>query len=467
MSKLSPNSEFVGHHLELSLLQNLYQKTQKESQILFLSGQKQVGKTTFIQYFYDKKPHIYFYCNSGSKSDQLSTIVKYFSHEFEDSSIKKSSLNTWEKFFEYLNSKLKPLKVPLIIVLDEFQNLVSSDKNIYNTLTQATTKSKNTLIVLISADKQLAVECNLAKNNHKTTFLVLPQLNLATVKQMFGPMDFDKLFSLYAIVGGLPSYLTTFNPKKTLKENILKKLLDRKSFIYSQIPLLMASLFADPKVYLTVLKAIGIGNLSFADLIKKTSLKSNQLSVYLNKLIRSGLVTRVNPVTTLSLKNSKKGLYFITDHFCRFYFSFVFPNLTQIEAGNTELVYKHNLQTINKLISQSYQEVGQAMVLNLIDQQKLPHFEHLGRWWKGQQVISWVGFNQNNHQAVFVDSIWSNKNIGLEEYKKLKNKAKLVTFPQKILDKYFVLISNSGFTNDLIKMSKIENLLLVKQDQLV
>lgn len=474
MSKLKLLPEFVDRKEDLAFLQNLYHKTQKEAQLLILTGRNGVGKTKLLQNFYHKKPHIYFYCNPGSRLDQLQTAVNYFSHEFEDGGLNKKSITTWEKFFEYLNSKLKPLKVPLIIILDEFCNWIITDKNIVTSLNQAFEKNLKTKKVFIAAASansglmsQSFLETQPTIYNHKIESWEVKSLDFNTVKNCFGGSDFETVFSLYALVGGVPSYLNAINPKKTLKDNILKTLLDKNSFLWLEAPLLIANIFDDSKVYLTVLKAIGLGSQKYADLIQKTSLNSNQLSVYLNSLIKLGLVKRLLPVTAWQLQNSKKGLYFISDYFLRFYFSFVFPNLTLIESGNLELLYKNNFETIEKLISCAYQEASRDFILEKIAQKKLPNFQHLGRWYNDYQAISVVGLNNNDNQILFADSFWSNKNVGVEEFRKLKNKAKLVEWQSGDRTEFFVLISNKGFSSELIKISKEQNLYLIKQDQLV
>jgi AAA+ ATPase superfamily predicted ATPase len=58
----------------------------------------------------------------------------------------------------------------------------------------------------------------------------------------------------------------------------------------------------------------------------------------LKTLIDLDIVEREVPVTEPNPEKSKKGLYKIKDNYLRFWFAFVYPNISFIESGHSEIV---------------------------------------------------------------------------------------------------------------------------------
>lgn len=474
MPKVKMLNQFIGREKDLEFLENSYKKTQDNAQLVILTGKIRVGKTRLLKTFYEKKPHIYFNCNYGSALDQLETAVEFFTKEFEDTYLDKKSIPDWKKFFEYLNSKLKKVKVPLIIIFDEFQNLIESDPGIvasFNTGWEEQLKNKKILLILSGSDTNLM---NKHVLNHKSAIFKkktaqwnVQNFDFKTTKKCFVGQDFEKIFSLYSVIGGVPAYIHETNSKLSFKENILKTFLDKSSYLSVEAQLLISEEFDTPQIYLTVLKAIGLGGVKYSDIISKTGLNSSKLSVYLNNLIKIGLIKRALPITIINPEKSKKGLYFITDYFLRFYFSFIFPHKTLIESGNLEALYKNHSDIITKLIALAYAETSIDFIQDAVDKQLIPSFENLGSWWNNEDQISAVGYNQNDNQIIFVDTFWKNKVIGMPELNQLKAKSKLVDWKNQDRTEYFGLVSNKGFTQELINYSKQESIYLFKEDHLL
>lgn len=473
MSKFKMSKEFIGRDNDLAFLENNYKKAATESQLIILTGEIRVGKTRLIKTFYNKKPHIYFNCNKGSSQDQLETAVDYFANEFEDTLLDKKSIADWNTFFKYLSGKLKLLKVQFVIIFDEFQNLIESDKNIVETFLnnwETYLQDKNLLLILSSSDKNLINKYNFIKN---TQGLAIPSWNVEnfdfeTTKKCFSDQNFEKIFSVYTLTGGVPAYLHEINGKKNLKEIILQTFLDKSSYLSIEAYLLLNQEFNDSKIYLTVFKAIGLGGQKFADLAQKTGLASNQLSVYLNNLIKLGFIKRVLAVTILDPDKSKKGLYLINNYFLRFYFSYIFTNTSLIESGNLDTLFKNNQLILDKLISLAYHEYALEMISSLSLNGKIATYKYLGKWWNEQENISVLGFNLDNGNKLFVDVFWKNRLVGIKDLDNLKQKARSLKW-ESDYDKNckFGLVSNTGFSLELLKLSKIEDIILIKEDKFI
>jgi uncharacterized protein len=474
MSKIKMQNNFVGRSKDLSFLEDLYKKSQQESQLMILYGKVRMGKTQLLKEFFKNKKYIYYLATQGSSKDQLQTAVEIFTNNFGDNYLDKNSLKTWRHFFDYLGSRLQNLGEPVILIFDEFQHLAQSDSSIPSYFQYGwdeTLKKNNIFLILsgssISMMNKYTLDSSSPISRRKTAQWQLESFDFISTKDVCSTSKFENIFALYALVGGVPAYLKELDSRKSIKENIEKKILPKSSFLSLEPELLIASEFHEPKIYLTILKAIGLGRVRYSQIQSITSLANNQLSVYLSNLIDLKLVKREISITILDPEKSKKGVYSINDRFLRFYFSFMFPYMSLIETGSTEILFRQYGYILDKLLEISYQETGVELIKNFSKQKQIPEFEVYGRWFDQNSQIAVVATNQSNSNILFVDSFWDNKPIGIQSLNTLKQKSGLVDWNKKNQNQYFGLISKNGFKAELLKLAQTENILLIEEDRLI
>jgi AAA+ ATPase superfamily predicted ATPase len=166
------------------------------------------------------------------------------------------------------------------------------------------------------------------------------------IREFFPAWSPDAQVALYAIVGGVPQYLSWFSAERSLSDNIRQSILAPASVALSEIELLLADEVRDIRTYLTVLNAIGEGAHALKDIANATLTASTNLTKYLGILQELRLVERRVPATVPPAlqHRSKQGRYHLTDPFHRFYFRFLRPReaeiayqpdgvLTEIQSG--------------------------------------------------------------------------------------------------------------------------------------
>ena len=58
--------------------------------------------------------------------------------------------------------------------------------------------------------------------------------------------------------------------------------------------------------------------------------------------------------------NVQRGLYKVTDNFFRFWYAFVFPNISELEAGDAEGIYKYVVEReLERYTSYVFEDVCQ------------------------------------------------------------------------------------------------------------
>ena len=89
---------------------------------------------------------------------------------------------------------------------------------------------------------------------------------------------------------------------------------------------------------------MALGNTKLNDIYQKTQIEKTKFSSYLKNLIDLGILCREFSVEDGIIKehaNVQRGLYQVIDKFFRFWYTFVFPNLSELEAGDSEGVWNY------------------------------------------------------------------------------------------------------------------------------
>jgi len=138
----------------------------------------------------------------------------------------------------------------------------------------------------------------------------------------------DQQVAVYAMVGGVPAYLSWFRADRSLMENVRDGMLAPGSLAHDEALTLLADELREPRAYLAILAAIGMGCHTFGAIKEATLLGDVHLPAYLSTLQELRFVERRLPVTIPSAKQriSRQGRYHLSDSFLRFYFRFLHPH---------------------------------------------------------------------------------------------------------------------------------------------
>jgi len=469
------SSDFTGRETDLRFLNDLYEKSKTEAQLLILAGKIRVGKTKLLKKFFQDKPHIYYHATKGSPQDQIQTTAELFIHEFGDVYLEKTALSTWKTFFQYLASRLKNQTNPLVIIFDEFQNLALSDGQIpshFELGWDEDLKDKKILLILagssLSSMNTYALDHNSPLARKKTALWIMENFSYETAKSSSKSQDFTKTFSLYAIAGGVPAYLKEMDASKSIQENIRKRILAKSSFLSVEPQLLLADEFQESKIYLTILKAIGCEEIPNSHILNKTGLPSQKLSAYLSHLIKIKLVKRSVPVTVLHPEKSKKGMYSLCDNFLRFYFSFVYPHMSLIESGNFETLFKLHGSVLDTILEKSYEDLMIEILNNQIKKGTIPDFEQVGKYWDSHLAATVVATNIDANSVLFGKSYWHEKPLGVQYLTDLKKQSSLIEWGGEGRSEFFVLVCRRGFSQELHEIAKKDpRVVLIHEDKVL
>ncbi|MBL8159244.1 ATP-binding protein [Candidatus Saccharibacteria bacterium] len=467
--------QFVGREKELAWLETGYRAAHSEGQLLILYGKRRVGKTELAKHFISSKDSIYFVAEKGTPQDQLKTAKNTFADGFNDEVMRNATFESWRDLFRYIGQKLDGRKKPFVLVFDEFPYLAESDgamSSYFQIGWDEFLKDKKVLMVLMGSSISMMYKHALLHSaplyGRRTGQWMLEPFNYAGAKLFHGAHNaFVNTFSLYAITGGIPAYERVFRGNKTLEGNLRRFVLPEGSYLSVEPELLLSEEFTNPRPYLSILKAIGLGRTRFSEIVSETGIGSTALPGYLGTLLELRLIKKEIPVTEKVPETSKTSTYSLSDSFLRFYFSFIYPHSSLIKGGSIDALFSRHGEILQQLVAKAYEDAAKQFIEHAMQDELLPHFDKLDRWWNKNCEIDVVGVNDSEQAILFTEVKWTNQKMHSRILDGLKEKSVQVKWGTAERKEYYCLVSKSGFTDELIKKAKAEGVVLIQEDRVL
>lgn len=445
---------FVNRVSELALLNNLYQSGKAE--LFVLSGRQRVGKTELLSNFCKDKKSIFFLCDLGSEILLRTSLSSTINQVLFETDRIHAVYNTWEDVFQALGKAAETER--LIIVLDEFPNLVSTHPAIVSillTMWNQTLQNSNLLLILSGSEVGMMetiihqLQTGMPGNSIHHHFL--EPFSFKQARLIFPNYEEQDQVRAYATYGGTPAYLSVIDPTTSLKENILNTILNRGTFLYDEMRFILQQELREPRQYFSILHAIASGKTRLNEIKQATGMDGAH--VYLDTLQKLQLIERIVPVTEPQPDKSRRGLYRIKDHYLRFWFRFVLPNRSLLERGAAQLVLdKQIMPEIDHFSTLAFEEICQQYFWDMGISGKLSFVpQTIGRWWDNRDEINLVILGDD--MAELVDCKWSNQPIGTNHLVDLERKAELMRPNLSANQMIFGLCSQSGFTRQLVEIA--------------
>ncbi|HEY8361880.1 MAG TPA: ATP-binding protein [Tissierellaceae bacterium] len=460
---------FIGRKYELETLNRLYNEDRFHFIVIY--GRRRVGKTTLLTEFCKDKPSIFFVAEEYNDKIALKSFSDKILSYFGLSGL-VSEFESWEKAFLYLAHQAKDKR--LIVVIDEFPYIVNSNKSIpsilQNLIDHHLKDTKLFLIICGSAVSFIEKEVLSYKSplyGRRTAQLIVEPFNFFESREFFPRYDFENQVIAYGILGGIPQYLKNFDDTKDIYENIKTKILDKASYLYEEPKLLLRQEVREPALYNSIIEAIANGSSKLNEISTKVGIDTDKCAKYISVLIDLKILDKITPIE-LKGKNvkSRKSIYKIKDNFFKFWYRFVFSNKALIELGLFDEVIENKIKPfINEFMGEVYEEICMDYLKILNKNRKLPFvFERIGKWWgnnpykKREEEIDIVAYGKNS--IIFGECKWQNTKTDMSVLNNLIEKSVLFDYPEK----YYVLFSKSGFTEDLINFAEHNtNVILIKE----
>ena len=426
---------FLSRTVELDLLERNY--NQPTSDLLFLFGRKNVGKTALINEYSKNKEVLYISCIEMMPKLFFNKLHTYKQNFLNDKESEKS--DTLEEILTILNNKKITKK--LVIVIDDFQNLIKIDKNALYTISSywnKALKNKNIQLILSSSIySSVAKDRRIYEKASATIFL--KSLDISIIKEIIKDVPKNDIMYIYAAFGTNPNYLKNYDVNKDFILNVKDIFLLQCSWIFEEGMNVIRNDLSDVLTYSSLLHAIAMGNHKIGDIANFIGVKSTYLTRYIQKLVDMMIISKTIPINDNQQK-SKFGRYNIEDNFLKFWFCYIYPNISTLRKNDLYSVISHIRRDFSKrLVTDAYRKY----VYELISAEPEKFFGFtpvkVGSWWNNKESeIDIVGFD--NKDITFVDCRWRKRDTLSYSYEILKNKAKFFETP--LSKKYIIFAKN-------------------------
>jgi AAA+ ATPase superfamily predicted ATPase len=255
------------------------------------------------------------------------------------------------------------------------------------------------------------------------------------LKKFFPQLDAEKLIEIYGFADGIPFYLAKIDKDFLVwLEEELKK---RDSFLKDEIDFIMRYEFEDASTYKLILEAIAFGKTKVNEIKDYIKVKRTDISPYLKNLLEVKMIKRIVPIT--ESEKSRLGRYYLSDNFLRFWFRYIYPNLSSIEEGifDASIIKKD----YNTYLGEIFEEVCKQFLIK--NREKIFTFIKIGKWWYKDREIDIVALNEQSKEILFCECKWKEEVDSEKILQQLKEKAQYVKWNTNERKEYYAIFAKS------------------------
>lgn len=361
----------LGRTTELGYLNNYYDRD--GSQILIVYGQKHIGKTALVREFMKDRPGYYYLAKACSEREQAYQWGRQLVHD----GYIIDKFPTFQEIFEKISRRATGKKV---LVIDEFQNIVrASDAFMKDLVTfvHSQWNRDNVMVILISSSIGWIENSMITRIGEAayelSGLLKIKEMPFADLVERFPNFRIEECVEAYAILGGIPGLWNQFDDRLTIQQNICRNILDGNSFLFEEGERILTEQLREPGVYNTIMASIAAGAHKLNDLYLHTEFSRAKISVYLKNLIELELVEKVFSYDTAGKENVQKGIYRISHPFVNFYYTYIYPHLSDLQMLSVGEFYNHYImRDFRRYVSGYFKLVCRQHLTRLGERHRLP-----------------------------------------------------------------------------------------------
>ena len=449
-------SRFIDREAEIATLEAEY--TRNGSSLVILYGRRRVGKTALITEFIKGKKALFFLASEESELQNRDSFKQRAADFVSSELLRSATVSSWDVIFRAIMEvefEEKP-----VIVIDEFQYIGKSNPafpSIFQRIWEEVLKDKPVMVILcgslISMMESQTLNYDSPLYGRRTAQIRLKQIPFMYYAQFYPNKTEKELIEMYSVTGGVPKYIELFGPCGSIYDAIERNILNPSGYLYDEPHFLLQQEVSEIGSYFSLIKPIAAGNSKLSAIATVLEAKTTSLTKYLKTLIDLDILEREVPVTEDNPEKSKRGLYKIKDNYIRFWFAFVYPNMSFLESGNQAIVMsKIRKGLVSNQIAFVYEDVCREKMwqLNAEDAWKF-HFSKLGRYWDNKMEIDIAALDPDGKNLILGECKYWSEPVGINVLKELEKKAEFVMWEKERRKTHYVLFSISGFTPELEK----------------
>lgn len=470
--------KFLGREKEILDLEKEYAR---DGGFVVIYGRRRIGKTTLIKQFIKSKTAFYFLATKEVESQSMKRFAGVIARTTGNSVLQKAAFSDWLDLFQAV-ADYKPNEKK-VLVIDEFPYLVKVNDSFPSILQNAwdeILKGSNVMLILcgslISMMKKHALSYESPLYGRRTAQMRIAPLPFTTVYEN-QKLSFEEAAEQYSITGGVPKYMEFFSDGQPLYEQIKENVLSKNGFLYEEPNFLLTDEVQVPTNYFSIIKVIADGNHKLGTIAGILGLETSALTPYLKTLSELGFIEKQVPVTEKNAEKTRKGLYFISDNFLRFWFRYVYPYKGELEIDNMQISLDElDKDFKEKFVAFAYEDICKEIFARLCSDKAIEFTpSKIGSYWlndkSGNTQIDVMAVDTVNKRLFAGECKYHNQPVDADVYFELVKKVDNSSEIKSAFKGYTVIygvFSKSGFTSRMTDISNSNpNLFLINETSIV
>ena len=449
---------FIGRQEELGALSKLYGEDRFHFVVIY--GRRRVGKTTLLTEFSKGKETVFFAAQETTAAISLKNFTDTVRSTIGMPPF-LTQFSSWQDAFSYVGSVAKERRI--LLVLDEFPYMAKADKSLKSVLQNAIDHElKDTRLFLVLCGSQVSfmeqdvLGYKSPLYGRRTAQMRVEPMGFFESRLFFPHYSAEQQVEAYAMLGGVPLYLSKFLDSRSIEENVKEAILNIHSYLFEEPKSLLKQELREPMNYNAIIGAIASGGSRLNDIITKSGIHPEQCSKYLATLQELLLVRRELPFG--EKQSSRRGAYALADNFFSFWHAFVFPNISSLQMGLADEVLASRIRPfLPAFFGHGFEAICRQHLIRVSRSGRLgERIIEIGRWWgnnpvRREQAEFDICARGQDGSLYIGECKWRNENLDLHVLKELREKGGEV-FPGERM--VLVLYSKSGFSESVLEEAK-------------
>ncbi len=399
---------FVDRSRELSALERLW--SEKGLRLVIVYGRRRVGKTWLLREFSRGKQALFFVAVEASKSVLYRELCELVEQ------LVGRPVGLIEDIDRVLKLVVDEVESPLIII-DEFQYLVKADPEAPSRIQRFVDENQgvDAMIVLcgsaVSFFERELLGYRAPLFGRRSATLRLRPMDLLSAwgfYPRYGPLD---AILSYATFGGTPAYASRVDDSRSVLENVRREILDPSSYLFMEAVDFLRQELREPSTYVAILSGIAMGYTKPSEIASIAGVSQKTVSKYIDVLEALDIVERVR---SMGRKRGEVQLS-IADPYFLFWFTFVKPYLSHLEAGFVDEVANVVEKRLDEYVPRVFESIVRRELAPHIAKLLGVELGEVGKWWyRGEEIDVVV---RGATHALFAEVKWSD--LDLREAKRV------------------------------------------------
>ncbi|MFO0613763.1 MAG: ATP-binding protein [Polyangiaceae bacterium] len=345
----SPTRHFVGRSSELAALERLY--AHREAALVPIYGRRRVGKSELILRFMEGKPAIYVVGKVAPAQLQRDELLLEAARALDEPLLAEMRPTDWKQTLLRIVERHRGPK-KLVIALDEFQWMVEASPELPSVLQELwdlVLKKRSDVFLILCGSYVGFMEREVLGSKsplfgRRTSQIKLLPFSFAEAAEFHARWSLVDRAIAYFLTGGVPMYLLALDSAASVEQSIVRALLNEHAPLFREPEFLLREELRDVASYHGVLMAVAEGGAgSFAEIGARASVPARSLPYYLDQLVALGYLGKRYPLTEAK-PTARSVRYVVDDPLLRFWFRFVFPNLSFLHHAGPRATFTERVR---------------------------------------------------------------------------------------------------------------------------